>query len=248
MMKKGIAIIIFTILVNFSMIVYADKAFIKVSNLDFEEFTCSTVKLYRNTNRSYVSADVNETASANTSAPVHTIENHLFVDDLDNMNSIDDLFAISDAVYEIQLIEPQYYALYSRNRVRVLKTYKGDELNEINVIEPFDIWLPDKTIISQYGNVPSKKDVRYILFLSKLEKAAFQNSFETIMPILGKYEIKTEDVAYRIYNGEERLSYQEFNSYDYLDIYSQDEELGIGDKLNEKYAQLRQEVMSEMID
>ena len=90
------------------------------------------------------------------------------------------------------------------------------------MIEPFDIWLPDKTIISQYGNVPLKKDVRYILFLSKLEKAAFQNSFETIMPILGKYEIKTEDVAYRIYNGEEPLSYHEFNSYDYLDIYSQD--------------------------
>ena len=233
MMKKGIAIIIFTILVNFSMIVYADKAFIKVSNLDFEEFTCSTVKLYRNTNRSYVSADVNETASANTSALAHTI---------------DDLFAMSDAVYEIQLIEPGYYALYSRNRVKVLKTYKGEELDEINVIEPFDIWLPDKAIISQYGNVPLKKDVRYILFLSKLEEAAFQNSFETIMPILGKYEIKTEDVAYRIYNGEERLSYHEFNSYDYLDIYSQDEELGIGDKLNEKYAQLRQEVMSEMID
>ena len=238
MMKKGIAIIIFTILVNFSMIVYADKAFIKVSNLDFEEFTCSTVKLYRNTNRSY----------ANTSAPVHTIENHLFVDDLDNINSIDDLFAMSDAVYEIQLIEPEYYALYSRNRVKVLKTYKGDELDEINVIEPFDIWLPDKAIISQYGNVSLKKDVRYILFLSKLEKAAFQNSFETIMPILGKYEIKTEDVTYRIYNGEERLSYHEFNSYDYLDIYSQVEELGIGDKLNEKYAQLRQEVMSEMLD
>ncbi|WP_373128509.1 hypothetical protein [Dielma fastidiosa] len=189
-----------------------------------------------------------ETASVHNFAIMQTTENHLFVDDLDNINSIDDLFAMSDAVYEIQLIEPEYYALYSRNRVKVLKTYKGDELDEINVIEPFDIWLPDKAIISQYGNVSLKKDVRYILFLSKLEKAAFQNSFETIMPILGKYEIKTEDVTYRIYNGEERLSYHEFNSYDYLDIYSQDEELGIGDKLNEKYAQLRQEVMSEMID
>lgn len=220
MMKKGLIFIILMIVVNFSMLIYANRSFVKISDLDLETFTYMSSK---------------------SSGP----EVDKLITELDNINSLSDLFSMSDAVYEIQLIETEYYTLETRNIAEVLKTYKGNELEEISVIEPFDISLRDNLVITQFGNIPMKEDVRYIVFLSQLDEAAFENSFEAVLAILGKYEIKTEDISYRTVN-DDYMTHDEFYSYDYLDVYSQVEDVEIKDQLNIKYALIREELMSEI--
>lgn len=221
MKRRGLLIVVLMIIINFSMIVCAESQFVQMSDLDFKKF-------------SYIS--VRSSGS----------EEEKLISELDNIDSASDLFTMSDAVYEIQLIKTEYYNFNSRNIVKVLKTYKGEDLDKISLIERFNISLIDNVIVTNYGNVPLKKDVRYLVFLNKLDKAAFNNTFELVIPILGKYEIKTEKPVYHAIM-DEYMSYDDFYSYDYLDVYSQNENIEIQNKLNRKYSLIWQEIVPELL-
>lgn len=140
-------------------------------------------------------------------------------DDYTNIYSVEDLFAKSDFIGEVQMNSRQQKYNIIETDVTVLKCYKGKKIKEMTIYEPaYTGPMYDSINIS--GSMPlMKESQRYLVFL--IEAMPKDHYFNFINTCLGCYPIKENIISKKYVSGDDSLvslSKEEVEQIDFLDI------------------------------
>lgn len=162
-------------------------------------------------------------------------------------HDLDSLVELMDRSDQVSLIEindePTLYPSEISYEVNVLKTYKGEAMEKLALIEYGrfthfeEIWQ----LYTENGYVPLRANEQYIVFLKKAENAMMDNSYTYANPIYTKFLANGEELVIHEFDESYSMTLDDLVGVDFINSLEREEDRGDYEKAAYTYRLIKEE-------